>query len=158
MRRSQEPCHSDRRGECCPDRQRHVALLSEVNLESLDYLYIPAPDFEAAVRFYTVTLGGELRWRIRDGSTWVAAVRLTREGPLVLLANHLESGHTVLIYRVTSLTDVQRKLTDCGWELGASFEIPQGPCVIVRDPSGQRLAIYERVRPGVDQHFEGRFD
>ena len=28
--------------------------------ESLDYLYVPAPDFEAAVRFYTVTIGGEL--------------------------------------------------------------------------------------------------
>ena len=126
--------------------------------ESLDYVYVPAPDFEAAVRFYIVTLGGELRWRIRDGNTWVSAVRLARDGPLVLLANHLEPGHTVLIYRVSSLTDVQRRLAESGWELGVPFDIPQGPCVIVRDPGGQRLAIYERVRPGVDQHFEGRFD
>lgn len=126
--------------------------------DSLDYLYMPAPDFEAAVRFYTETLGGELRWRIRDGNTWVAAVSLACDGPLVLLANHLEPGHTVLIYRVSSLTDAQRRLAERGWEPGASFEIPQGPCLILRDPAGQRLAIYERVRPGVDRRFEGRFD
>jgi|SRR5438128_671280 len=108
-----------------------MALLSEVNLESLDYLYIPAPDFEAAVRFYTVTLGGELRWRIRDGSTWVAAVCLTGEGPLVLLANHLESGHTVLIYRVT-LTDVQRKLTDSGCELDSKITSRNSTAIYLR--------------------------
>ena len=27
-----------------------------------------------------------------------------------------------------------------------------------RDPGGQRLAVYERVRPGVERSFEGRFD
>ena len=51
--------------------------------ESLDYLYVPAPDFEAAVRFYTATIGGELRWRIHDGGVWVAAVRLAAAGPPV---------------------------------------------------------------------------
>jgi len=36
--------------------------------ESLDYLYIPAPDFERAVHFYTAALGGELRWNIHSGT------------------------------------------------------------------------------------------
>jgi len=54
---------------------------------------------------------------------------------------------------------VRRRLKNDGWaEEGPSFEIPQGPCLIVRDPAGQRLAIYERVRPQVDESFEGRFD
>ncbi|HVD32121.1 MAG TPA: VOC family protein, partial [Gemmatimonadales bacterium] len=71
-------------------------------LESLDYLYVPAPDLEAAVAFYTGTLGGQLRWRIRHGSTWVAAVRLGDASPTVLLANHLEAGQLLVIYRTRS--------------------------------------------------------
>jgi hypothetical protein len=35
--------------------------------------------------------------------------------------------------------------------------LAQGPCLVFRDP-GQRLAIYERVRPGIDETFDGRFD
>jgi len=77
----------------------------------------------------------------------------------VLLASHLESGQALWIYRVPSLAAVRRRLKNDGWaEGGPSFEIPQGPCLIVRDPAGQRLAIYERVRPQVDESFEGRFD
>ena len=127
--------------------------------ESLDYIYVPAPDFEAAVRFYTGTLGGELRWRIHDGGVWVAAVRVAGTGPVVLLASHLESRQTILIYRVASIADVRRRLVADGWsDVGEPFEIPQGPCVVFRDPGGQRLAVYERVRPQVDEHFEGRLD
>jgi predicted enzyme related to lactoylglutathione lyase len=128
-------------------------------LESLDYLYVPAPDIEGSLRFYQEVLGGELRWRIRHGNTWVAAVRLAGSGPLVLLANHLEPGQLLLIYRTSNLKQVERRLAAAGWALdGEPFDIPAGPCVIVRDACGQRLAIYERVRPEVDQVFEGRFD
>ncbi len=89
----------------------------------------------------------------------MAAVRLAGSGPLVLLASHLESGQALWIYRVLSLAVVRRRLQDDGWaEEGPSFEIPQGPCLSVRDPAGQRLAIYERIRPHVDKSFEGRFD
>lgn len=127
--------------------------------ESLDYIYVPAPDFEAAVRFYTVTIGGELRWRIHDGGVWVAAVRLADAGPQVLLASHLEARQTILIYRVRNLAEVRQRLVDDGWsDVDAPFEIPQGPCVVFRDPGGQRVAVYERVRPGIDEKFDGRFD
>jgi predicted enzyme related to lactoylglutathione lyase len=128
-------------------------------LGSLNYLYVPAPDFEAAVAFYTGTLGGQLRWRIRHGSTWVAAVRLADASPLVLLANHLESGQLLLIYRTRSLAELEHALTNAGWAVeGSVFELPPGPCVIFRDPGGQRVAVYERVRPEVEAAFEGRFD
>ena len=127
--------------------------------ESLDYLYVPAPDFEAAVRFYTTTLGAELRWRIHDGDVWVAAVRLAGSGPTVLLASHLDAQQTILIFRVRSLDETKRRLLASGWsDMEEPFEIPQGPCLVFRDPGGQRLAVYERVRPHVDEHFEGRFD
>lgn len=127
--------------------------------ESLDYLYLPAPDIETAVTFYTHGLGGELLWRIRDGGTWVAAVRLAETGPVVLLANHLDPGQGILIYRVRSLDDTRQKLTNHGWSVdGEPFELPQGPCLVFRDPGGQRLAVYERLRREVDEHFQGRFD
>lgn len=127
--------------------------------QALDYLYLPAPDIGAAITFYTEMLGGELLWRIRDGDTWVAAVRLAPDAPLVVLANHLEPGHGLLVYRARSLAETQRALASHGWSAeGEPFELPQGPCIVFRDPGGQRLAAYERVRPGVDDHFRGRFD
>ena len=46
---------------------------------------------------------------------------------------------------------VRQRLVNDGWtDVDEPFEIPQGPCLVIRDPGGQRLAIYERVRPGVD--------
>jgi hypothetical protein len=126
---------------------------------SLDYLYLAAPDVGAAVRFYTEALGGTLAWRVRDGGTVVAAVRLTGSGPLVLLADHLDVGAGLLIYRVRSLPELRERLARLGWTPeGEPFEIPQGPCLVFRDPGQQRLAAYERVRPNMDAHFEGRFD
>jgi predicted enzyme related to lactoylglutathione lyase len=127
--------------------------------ESLDYIYVPAPDVDAAEQFYTGALGGELRWRIRDGRVTVAAVRLSATGPLVLLASHLAAHKTILIYRVEDLQSARQQLLDAGWtDLDEPFEIPQGPCLVFRDPGGQQLAVYERVRPGVEKSFEGRFD
>jgi len=127
--------------------------------ESLDYLYQPAPEIRAAIRFYVETLGGELLWRIRDGDTWVAAIRLAGAGPLVLLANHLATGRGLLVYRTRSVADTQRTLIDHGWSVdGGPFELPQGPCIVFRDPGEQRLAAYQRVRPGMDERFRGRFD
>ena len=35
-------------------------------------------------------------------------------------------------------------------------EIPQGPVRSFTAPGGQRLAIYELTRPGVEASFEGR--
>jgi catechol 2,3-dioxygenase-like lactoylglutathione lyase family enzyme len=127
--------------------------------EALDYLYLPAPDIDTSVAFYTETLGGELLWRIRDGDTWVAAVRLVPGAPLVVLANHLAPGRGLQVYRARSLAETQRTLAAHGWSLeGEPFELPQGPCVVLRDPGEQRLAAYERVRPGMDERFQGRFD
>jgi len=127
--------------------------------ESLDYLYLPAPEIETAISFYADALGGELLWKIRDGRTWVAAVRLAQTGPVALLANHLPPGDGLLVYRVRSLAEIRTRLEDRGWSVeGEPFELPQGPCLVFRDPARQRFAVYERVRPGVDDHFRGRFD
>jgi len=131
----------------------------EFAFESLDYVYWAAPEFEKSVAFYTGALGGELLWRVRDGETWVAAVRLSESGPPMLLANHLESGRGLLVYRVRSLAETRSRMLSRGWALaGEPFELPQGPCLVLEDPGGQRLAVYERVRPEMDRHFLGRYD
>ena len=36
------------------------------------------------------------------------------------------------------------------------LEIPHGPCAGFRAPGGQRVALYQLVRPGADAHFTGR--
>ena len=45
-----------------------------------------------------------------------------------------------------------------GWQRQGTLEIPQGPCCSFEAPGGQRLALYERARPEVEAHFEGRRD
>jgi predicted enzyme related to lactoylglutathione lyase len=126
---------------------------------SLDYLYVPAKDIEASVRYYTEQLDGELVWKIHAFNAWVAAIRLSPGGPMVLLADHLHGDIPILIYRVERLETAAAALQARGWapESGP-FEIPNGPCYTFRDPSGVRFAIYENQRPEVDQEFAGRFD
>ena len=126
---------------------------------SLDYLYVPAGDIEIATRFYTEQLGGELVWKIHAFNTWVAAVRLSASGPMVLLAAHLQGNTPILIYRVEQLESSVARLRAQGWtpESGP-FEIPNGPCYTFRDPTGVRLAIYENQRPDVAKEFAGRID
>ena len=126
---------------------------------SLDYLYVPAPDIDDAVRYYTEQLGGKLIWKIRAFETWVAAVRLSASGPLVLLAAHLRGEIPILIYRVEHLESTVGILLARGWRAESGpFEIPNGPCYTFRDPGGLRLAIYENQRPDVAEHFVGRID
>jgi predicted enzyme related to lactoylglutathione lyase len=126
---------------------------------SLDYLYVPARDIEASVRYYTEQLGGELVWKIHAFNTWVAAIRLSPTRPVVLLANHLHGDTPILIYRVERLESTIAALRARGWTAESGpFEIPNGPCYTFRDPTGVRLAIYENQRPQVDQEFAGRID
>jgi catechol 2,3-dioxygenase-like lactoylglutathione lyase family enzyme len=126
---------------------------------SLDYLYVPARDIEASLRYYTGQLGGELVWKIHAFNTWVAAVRLSQTGSLILLAEHLHGDTPILIYRVERLESAVARLRAQGWtpESGP-FEIPNGPCYTFRDPTGVRLAIYENQRPEVNREFAGRID
>jgi hypothetical protein len=88
----------------------------------------------------------------------VAMVELTVGPPRVLLADHLEDDRPVLVYRVKDLEAASAELRERGWDEGHALEIPQGPVRSFYAPGGQRLAIYERSRPGVEAGFEGRRD
>ena len=124
----------------------------------LDFAYLPIEDVDEAAADYVRLLEGELLWRVRGLGTTVACVRLPGVGPLMLLSGHLEGATPILIYRVADYAAAVERLRAAGASGLRELEIPQGPCASFQLPSGQRFAVYELVRPGVDRHFEGRFD
>lgn len=67
--------------------------------KSLDFLYVPAPDIESSVRYYTEVLGGDLLWKIHAYGVWVACVTLSKtKKPYILLADHISKNDVMLIY------------------------------------------------------------
>jgi hypothetical protein len=127
--------------------------------KSLDFLYIPAPDIEASVKYYTEVLDGELLWKIHAYGVWVACISLSKtEKPYVLLADHIHKNDVMLIYQVEHLEDAVKQLNAKGWKEENRIEIPPGPCCTFRDPAGNALVIYENTRPFVMQEFKGKID
>src|SRR5262245_47646575 len=125
---------------------------------SLDFVYVPTDDVDAAVRFYVDALGAELVFFIRAMDTTVANVRFAEEGPAILLSGHLHGERPVLIYRVDDYESTVDELKAQGARDLVELEIPHGPCASFRAEGGQRYAVYELVRPGADEHFAGRID
>ncbi|HEY3542556.1 MAG TPA: hypothetical protein VGK79_08435 [Gaiellaceae bacterium] len=126
--------------------------------ESLDFVYVPTSDVDAAIRTYVAAFDAELVWKVRGMATTVACVRVANDGPRILLSGHLEGQVPILVYRVASYDDALAQLRDAGVTVVHELEIPQGPCASVELPDGQRVAVYELTRPGVVDHFDGRID
>jgi predicted enzyme related to lactoylglutathione lyase len=127
--------------------------------KSLDFLYVPAPDIEASINFYTKVLGGELLWKIHAYGVWVACIALSKtEVPHVLLADHIHKNDVMLIYQVENLDSAIMQLKSKGWKEENRIEIPPGPCCTFRDPAGNALVIYENKRPFIMQEFKGKID
>ena len=126
--------------------------------EQLDYVYMPSRDVAADVAYFTDVLGARLVFAIDGMGTRVAMVELTAGPPRLLLAGHLDGEAPVLVFRVADLESATGDLERRGWRRGHALEIPTGPIHAFTAPGGQRLAIYERTRPGVEASFEGRPD
>ncbi|HET7489473.1 MAG TPA: VOC family protein [Acidimicrobiales bacterium] len=125
---------------------------------SLDFVYVPAADVDAAAAFYTGVLGGELRWRVRGMGTSVACVQLDGDGPAFLLSGHLDPGPPVMVHRVDDYAAAMAALRAGGASDLHELEIPHGPCASFTLPDGQRAAVYQLVRPEAATYFDGRFD
>jgi hypothetical protein len=125
---------------------------------SLDFLYVPTADVDATAGWYADELGAELIWKVRGLSTVVACLRVADAGPAVLLSGHLHGDAPILVYRVAEYREALRALRDAGVSDVRELEIPHGPCASFTAPGGSRMAVYELVRPGVDEHFAGRVD
>ncbi|MGZ6379161.1 MAG: VOC family protein [Candidatus Limnocylindrales bacterium] len=131
---------------------------TEPPLEQLDFVYLPSADVAADLRYFTEVLGARPVFAVEGMGTRVAMVELTAGPPRLLLAGHLEGERPILIYRVADLDRAMGQLEARGWQRQGTLEIPQGPCCSFEAPGGQRLAIYQRARPEVEGHFEGRRD
>lgn len=126
--------------------------------EQLDYVYMPSRDVTADVAWFTQVLAGRLVFAIEAMGTRVAMIELTPAPPRLILAGHLEGERSILVYRVADLERSSADLRERGWDEGHALEIPQGPVRSFSAPGGQRVAIYELTRPGVEASFEGRRD
>jgi hypothetical protein len=126
--------------------------------QSLDFVYVPTADVDDAARRYVEQLGAELIWKVRGMGTVVACLRVSESGPSILLSGHLEGNAPVLVYRVESYDETLRELGRRGVDDLHRLEIPQGPCASFTAGGGQRVAVYELVRPAAAAHFDGRFD
>jgi predicted enzyme related to lactoylglutathione lyase len=114
----------------------------------LRFLYVGARDMDQDLAYYRSVLGAERVWHFEAFGARVAAVRLG-EGPLFLLADHRPAPSCLPIYEVANIEATMNALTRRGWEAeGEPFEIPNGPCCLFHDTSGNELAIFQDVRPG----------
>jgi len=126
--------------------------------EALDFVYMPSRDVAADMAYFTDVLGGRLTFAVEAMGTRVAMIELTEAPPRILLADHVEGQRPILVFRVAALAQALDALEARGWHRSHTFEIPHGPCCSFQAPGGQRVALYERTRPEVEEHFAGRRD
>jgi hypothetical protein len=126
--------------------------------ESLDFIYVPTGDVDAAAAHHQRMLDAELLWKVRAMDTTVASLRVSAEGPQILLSGHLEGERPILVYRVADYQVAVAALRAEGLTEIDELEIPHGPCAAFRLDGGHRYALYELTRPHADEHFAGRFD
>lgn len=122
---------------------------------SLDFIYMPARDVDAELKYYTDILGAVEIFNVKDSGTQVAMIEMGA-GPRLLLADHVHGEKPILIYRVDSLKEAKKILKARGWKKDAELEIPHGPICTFTATDGQRFAIYELVRPEADEFLKRR--
>jgi hypothetical protein len=123
----------------------------------LDFVYMPSRDVAADRDQLVEQVGAQPVFAIEAFGARVAMVALG-EGPPLLLADHLEGEHPVLVFRVPDLDEAMAELESRGVDPGPRFGIPHGPCCSFAMHGGHRIALYERTRPQADERFAGRRD
>ena len=126
--------------------------------EQLDYVYMPSRDVAADVAHFTEALGAELIFAIDGMGARVAMLARTDSPPFLLLADHVEGEVPILVYRVSDLRAEIAALEVRGWKRGHSLALPMASAHSFTTPGGQRVAMYERSRPGVVESVRGRRD
>jgi hypothetical protein len=126
--------------------------------DCLDFVYLPSRDVAADVTHFTRRLGGELVFAIAAFGTRVAMVRLDPHPPPLLLAEHLQGDHPVLVYRVADLDRAIAELRDREVEVAVRFEIPHGLGAELANPGPQGVALYQLTRPAAEARLAGRRD
>lgn len=114
----------------------------------LRFLYLGTADFARDLKYYREVLGAERVWEFSRFGAQVAALRLGG-GPLLLLADHRPAPSCLPIFAVPDLEATAQELRGRGWQPdGGRLEIPNGPCYVFHDRSGNPFAFFQDVRPG----------
>jgi predicted enzyme related to lactoylglutathione lyase len=112
------------------------------------YLYVGVDDIARARDFYERALGAEFVWHFRRFGTEVAAVRVSDDGPLVLLAEHRPVPSCLPIWTVADLGVAVERLAAAGFAArGETAGTPDGPVHVVRDPDGNELGLLQQDVP-----------
>ncbi len=113
----------------------------------LRFLYVGSSDVSRDLEYYTKTLEAKKVWDFTSMGTRVAAVQGC-SGPLLLLAGHRPVPSVLPVFEVENLKVTIKDFKSRGWQPdGGEFEIPNGPCYLFKDPSGNQMAIFQDVRP-----------
>jgi len=138
--------------------QKRTSDKAQTSFTGLRFLYVGSKKFDADLAYFRDSLRAELVWNVKAFGARVAAFR-TGDGPLLLLADHRPAPSCLPIFEVENLERTLRELKArrASPERGP-FEIPNGPCCVFKDPSGNEFGIFEDVRPNAmeDAHPKQR--
>lgn len=113
----------------------------------LRFLYVGSTKFDEDLRYYTEGFGADVVWDVTAGGARVAALRVS-DGLLLLLADHRPARSCLPIYETEDLTSTVKSLRARGFRPSSRrFEIPNGPCQLFEDRTGNEFALFEDVRP-----------
>ena len=113
----------------------------------LRFLYVGSSDVGKDLDYYTKILGARKVWDFTSMGTRVAAVNVS-SGPLLLLAGHRPAPSVLPVFEVENLKATVKEFRNRGWlPDSGEFEIPNGPCYLFKDSSGNQMAIFQDVRP-----------
>ena len=112
------------------------------------YLYIGVDELRVSIDFYERALGAEFLWHFQRFGTEVAAVRVSDDGPQLLLAEHRPTPSCLPIWAVPDLDALVERLTAAGFaDRGVTDGTPDGPVHVLRDPDGNELGFLQQDRP-----------
>ena len=116
-------------------------------LGDLKYLYVGTSRFDEDLAYYRDVLGAEEIWNFEEFGARVAALRVAK-GPLLLIADHRPAPSCLPVFGVPDLDAAVAALESRGWRADSGpFGIPDGPCYLFSDRSGNQLALFGNVRP-----------
>jgi hypothetical protein len=119
-----------------------------MELGELRFLYVGTDDTERSVRHHLDVLGGRLRWRFRHFGADVAAIELGDGAPLIMLADHRPAGSVLPIFAVADLDAARDEALASGARVDGPLGSPEGPAIVVHDPTGAEYALLRVDRPG----------
>lgn len=114
--------------------------MSEPLFHKIDCLMLKVADLDAALGFYSETLGHRLLWRSPE------AAGLGMPGTDTELVPHTDLGPEVDLLVESVDAALERFVEAGGTIIKKPFDIPIGRCAVVRDPFGNALVMLDQTK------------